>query len=485
LRDIGHPDAAYKSQPLALSPDGRSLALVLNRADPGSNSYCRALVMVSLSGKVRALDQGGDLITAMGTFGGLLTTSGMPETPAPVWSPDGRWIAYLRRDHGVTQLWRVHTEGGAEREEPARPVTQSPVDIETFTWSPSGNRLIYAATPALVEAEQAIDREGRQGWLGDARIIPNYRARPMVSALLPKEVFTVDMENGSVGIASPADRRLLAASADNGLSARSSTGFHAWTEHVSGNPLSPLRLLVEDMAGKRIACTAPDCSGRLEGMWWSPDGHSLVILRREGWNGGQMGLLRWVPGAPAFHRILLTDDVLMGCLPRGEALVCTSENAVTPRRVVEVDLRRGEQRTVYDPNPEFRNLRLGRVTRLTWTNDIGLPAWGDLVLPPDYTPGTRLPMVITQYRSQGFLRGGTGDEYPIHALAARGFAVLSLERPPLYGSNNPEFHTRDEIRAAGIEHWNERRSLLSSLVTGVKAVLSRASSIRRGSASPA
>ncbi len=36
-------------------------------------------------------------------------------------------------------------------------------------------------------------------------------------------------------------------------------------------------------------------------------------------------------------------------------------------------------------------------------------------------------MVIVQYRSRGFLRGGTGDEHPIHVLAQNGFAVLSYD----------------------------------------------------------
>jgi dipeptidyl aminopeptidase/acylaminoacyl peptidase len=41
----------------------------------------------------------------------------------------------------------------------------------------------------------------------------------------------------------------------------------------------------------------------------------------------------------------------------------------------------------------------------------------------------RYPLVITTYRSgdSRFLRGGSGDEYPIQVLAANGFAVLSFD----------------------------------------------------------
>src|SRR3546814_5256233 len=37
-------------------------------------------------------------------------------TAAPVtprWEPAGRWIAYLKREHGLTQVWRVDVGTGA------------------------------------------------------------------------------------------------------------------------------------------------------------------------------------------------------------------------------------------------------------------------------------------------------------------------------------------------------------------------------------
>jgi hypothetical protein len=73
-----------------------------------------------------------------------------------------------------------------------------------------------------------------------------------------------------------------------------------------------------------------------------------------------------------------------------------------------------------------------------------------------------LPLVIVQYDSRGFLRGGTGDEYPIQAMAAQGFAVLSFNRPMWYGSLHKP---KDQIEAlkASINGWADRRSNLSSL----------------------
>lgn len=104
---------------------------------------------------------------------------------------------------------------------------------------------------------------------------------------------------------------------------------------------------------------------------------------------------------------------------------------------------------------------------MLWKNDRGLEAWGDLVLPPGYDGQTRLPLIVVQYTSLGFLRGGTGDEYPIYPLAAEGFAVLSLQQPDMVAKTFPGIRTVEELISAGNKDWAERRSLLSSLETGV------------------
>jgi dipeptidyl aminopeptidase/acylaminoacyl peptidase len=77
--------------------------------------------------------------------------------------------------------------------------------------------------------------------------------------------------------------------------------------------------------------------------------------------------------------------------------------------------------------------------------------------------------VVVQYQSRGFLRGGTGDEYPIHALAARGFAVLSVQRPRFFGAGRARDF--EELMRMHTKDFGERRRVLRSLETGLaKAV---------------
>ena len=196
LRDIGMPDPSYffLPSPLAVSPDGRSIALVLSRGDLATNGYCRALVVIAARGAAapRVVDRGGEMITAIDVKRGLFVNTGFPDLVVPAWSPDGRWIAYLKRIDGVTQLWRARADGGG-----SAAVTRSAVDVERWAWAANGRDLLYASRPGVAEARRALDREAMSGYLYDARVRPNPSPRPQLrEADVPQVVFLADPERG-------------------------------------------------------------------------------------------------------------------------------------------------------------------------------------------------------------------------------------------------------------------------------------------------
>jgi dipeptidyl aminopeptidase/acylaminoacyl peptidase len=109
-------------------------------------------------------------------------------------------------------------------------------------------------------------------------------------------------------------------------------------------------------------------------------------------------------------------------------LACTRENNTTPPNVAAVDMTTGEVRTLVNVNPEFQYLQLGSVRRIDVTNKYGDKFFANLVLPFNYQPGKRYPLIFTTYHSgASFLRGGVGDEYPIQVFAANGFAILDFD----------------------------------------------------------
>ena len=139
---------------------------------------------------------------------------------------------------------------------------------------------------------------------------------------------------------------------------------------------------------------------------------------------------------------------------------------------MRLDPATGRRETLFDPNPEFAYLTLGKTERLHWRNKFGLETIGDLVFPVGYRPGETYPLVVVQYDTRGFLRGGTGDEYPIQAFANRGYAVLSYSHPHFPADKLGAKNFADSGRL-DLENFAYRRNLQSSIETGVKILVDR------------
>lgn len=115
------------------SPDGRRAAVVVTRADREQDRDVTTIDVVDLaSGERTALTQG-------------------PGDRSPRWSPDGRWLAFLRGADGPAQVWLLPLAGG----EPHR-LTELPLGATELAWSPDGTRLAVAA-PELPDGAQPHD----------------------------------------------------------------------------------------------------------------------------------------------------------------------------------------------------------------------------------------------------------------------------------------------------------------------------------------
>jgi len=474
LRDIGRPDGALvgNARPLSPSPDGRRIAFMMMRADPATNGYCIGLATMDAKpgSSPRLIHQGGDIILGAGDYRGVILSTGYPVLLAPAWSPDGKWIAFLRRDHGSTQLWLVAPDGQA-----AHPLTRSPVDIEQFAWNADGTALIYSSRQGQVAERESAAQEALAGFRYDDRYVPMMSDKPMPIAAIPLSVTRLTLADGQVQPGNAADRALLPPDPIHydvePIIAKADDGRRAIAQNSTPNPVSPMEISVTTAVGGTIACSSPTCQGRFTGLWWMPHGGPLLFLRREGWNFGTMVLYRWQPGAGAPQRVFGTNDVISGCVAAVARLTCLRESATVPARIVRIDPGSGRSDLLYDPNPGFASIRFGKVERLEWRNDRGLEVKGDLVLPPGYGGGKRLPLIITTYRSNGFLRGATGNEYPIHLFAEHGFAVLALDRPlPVFAAKRTEGDPV-KLREANDRDWAERWSMQSSVMVGVQHVI--------------
>ena len=479
MRDIGPVGpSAIDARLFTVSPDGRHVAFQLRQADPGRNSYCLAMVVQELrtGAKPRVVDVGGDFIRIHHDLQGMADfPSGMARPITARWSADGRWIAFLKRVGDTTQVWRAEINGRR-----SEPITRSEDDVEDFRLTSDGQTLIYSARPALAAAYAAIANEALSGFHYDDRYVPLSRSRPYPAAPVPRVVYAQNIKTGPLRKASEAEASQLPVSPVSEASwhaSRTSDGRRAWLA-VPSTTFYPSfgRLTADDARGQPVTCADVTCDN-VSGPWWTTAGR-VRFFRREGWADGSTAIYEWAPGADAPRRLYVTDDVLVDCEPSGDGLLCLREGSLTPRRLERLDPLTGERQIVFDPNPEFGSLTLGRTERLHLSNSFGRPSIADLVLPVGYQHGVRYPLIVVQYDTRGFLRGGTGDDYPIQAFANRGYAVLSVSRPKMVSleSSGGDVVALERGNLAGFDH---RRSALSSIEAGVRLV------IERGIADPA
>ncbi len=474
LRDIGPVSGSFDAAILGVSPDGSRVAFQVRRGEAGTSGYCLGMFVLNIRGITNPLlvDQGGTFINASNGFAGLTAMpAGYAAIVTPRWSPDGRWIAFLRRDQGVTQVWRARSTGGF-----SEPVTQLSYDATDFRWTSDGRSLVVAGRPSLADQRQAVEMEATRGFLFDDRFNPVRGNAPFPRDPAPTEYVMVDAETHQIRPSTGAERDIVDPKGktlpnDAMFFTQSPAGDTSWASPVDPTALKPSTVLHIKMAsGRERICETTVCDG-VVGLWWSTDGREVRFLKREGWQNSQLALYRWRLSRATPERIMLTDDYLIGCQAAGDDLICARETALRPRHLVRLD-RLGRIHELFDPNPEFASIRLGTVERLRWRNSYGLEAYGDLVLPPDYRPGERLPLVVVGYISRGFLRGGVGDEYPIFPFAAHGFAVLSFNRPSDIGFSKGA-KTYDDVDRLNLQGWADNRSVEDAMETGIELVVAK------------
>ncbi|MGB6449411.1 MAG: Atxe2 family lasso peptide isopeptidase [Steroidobacteraceae bacterium] len=441
LKDIGGEAGV-----ISVSPDGGLVAFQIQQADFIADTYRSNWYVVRASGGAAPVrvGSGGDLILSPAPFGRL---DGARADIQAKWSPDGQWIAYLRKDGDQVQVWRSRADGTREEQ-----VSHTDANVLDFVWRPDGRAIYVQVGRSRREMAREDGEEGRRGYLLDDRFVPGYSTRPLWvpcgenlwrAPLVSSQRCTP--RTWVVKFGSP-ERE---ASAEEGQAYRTLTTPErppevgagrivrgiawnrdhtraAWLENLSPRDKpgfgAPLTLLVDNRP-----CSAPQCVGQLEAVWWH--GTDVVFLRREGWAHSVRALYVWRPGTGSPRRIYRADSELSSCAIAGDRLLCLQETPTTPRKIVSIRLEGGRVDTVFDPNPDFAGYALGRVEKLEVSDGFGNQGFGHLVYPPDFNASCRYPLVIVQYRSRGFLRGGIGNEYPIYPLAAAGFLVFSSDGP--------------------------------------------------------
>ena len=475
LRDIG---GATGEQVFTISPDGRRAAMQVHRADPDTNSYCVATIVIELRPGARPIvvDQGHDLIRYTATIRGRMDyPHGIARTITPRWSPDGRSIAYLKKGGGNIQAWLAATDGSG-----ARRLTELPEGVDDLRFTTDGRALVLSTRPDAPARYAAVEAEGVTGFHYDGRFAPLIQLKPFPPGPAPTIYTALDLASGAMRPATSAEADLYP---NDAFAAVNQGSVRAISRSGAVATLTPApdqrgmlehkeRLTVVTADGRSFVCAAATCGSHIDDHWWSADARRIVFLRRQGTAGETSAFYTWAPGDREPRLIHTTSDLLTGCSPVGRLVACMRETSLRPAHLVLLDLVTGKSRVVLDPNPGFSSLQLGRVERLPIRDAFGASLFADLVYPVGYRAGIRYPLVVVQYQSIGFLRGGTGDEYPIQALAGRGFMVLSMNRPSVL-AHAPDAQTFLDVDKIYLEGFRHRRGVHSGIELAIAQVVQR------------
>ncbi len=130
LRRVGAP---------AISPDGRQVAFTIRETNWDDNTYETEIWLAAVSGgEARPI------------------TSAAKSSQQPMWSPDGRTLAFVSDRDGTRRIYRLSLDGGeAER------LTDGSEDVSAFAWAPDGASIAFTRIDPV--AQPMKDRDARWG----------------------------------------------------------------------------------------------------------------------------------------------------------------------------------------------------------------------------------------------------------------------------------------------------------------------------------
>jgi dipeptidyl aminopeptidase/acylaminoacyl peptidase len=189
---------------------------------------------------------------------------------------------------------------------------------------------------------------------------------------------------------------------------------------------------------------------RLRDASWDGDGNAVTL--RFSWHDkwGEVERYRRLQGKWSLESVAAADpvtgvtasEVAAQRRKRGDVELVVRQGLNTPPALWSSDTRDGTSRRLWDPNPQLHTMQLGKASLYHWTDKTGYESTGILVLPPDYEPGKRYPLVIQTHGvwEQLFITDGSyTTAMAARPLASSGIVVLQT------GWNATHFAKRQEV----------------------------------------
>ncbi len=441
-----------------ISPDGKSIAVVVSRTNYEQDRYDAELVLIDVA-----------------THAARTLTGGRKGLSQARWSPDGSQLAFLGDAEGKAQIFVMPMNGGDSWQ-----LTKSATGVQQYAWRPGHREIAYAAAdeaPKLtgeerwnksfdiggghfllkeapqpvhawliaVEARASAKRLTSGAWTLPASLPPSPPSAPLAWSPDGKRLALVrvptpynatfdqttvqvlDVESGEI---KPLTGRTK--SENQPIFSPDGTRIAHWYPR-DGVTKNVTEIYVGPAGGGESYSVTRSLDRNVQRAMWRNDSRSLLVSANDGTTTAlwiqpldkparRIGLGKVVPTATFWL------DASMG--PHGE-LVFTGTEPQHPAEVYYLASPEAKPERLTDYNRETAALELGREETVKWENE-GFHMDGVVTYPPDFSAGKKYPMVLYIH---GGPRSCSKEAFSSRAqlLAARGWVVFE---PNYRGSDN-------------------------------------------------
>lgn len=200
---------------------------------------------------------------------------------------------------------------------------------------------------------------------------------------------------------------------------------------------------------------------RLRDASW--EGNTDAITLRFNWHDkwGQVERYRRLNGKWTLQDVLPADpvtafdadDAALSSQKLDHVALSIRQNLNTPPALWASDTRSEESKQLWAPNPQLSQMALGKASLYHWNDKTGYTSTGILVLPPDYRPGNRYPLVIQTHGvwENIFITDGSyTTAMAARPLASAGMVVLQTQWNATHFSERQEASDQVEMFDAAI-----------------------------------
>lgn len=464
--ELADMDKLYTLTDPQISPDGKSVLIVVSKPDTTTNKNKSFIYKVEVvSGAAQQL-----------TYERTLVSS-------PRWSPSGKAIAFIAADaNAKAQLFLLSMNGGE-----AKKITNSPSGVTQFEWSPDGSTFAFVQQDEIINKKQ-IDK-GYDGFE------IKYNSMFLNARPNPSHLWLIPTDSGEA-------KRLTAGSwtvpagAPNSFS-WSPDGknivFQSNESPYSGELIFNIKT-VEVATGKITRITsnqiAPGAMHKERQPVFSPDGKSIAYQRnlenvgygydifvtsptggneinltakidrcffRSEWSTDSKALFvaandfntvsMWIqPLNGTAKKLNLNNLCITGAywynytIGKNNAVAMIASTPQFPNELYFMTNPESAPKQLTNFHQEIKNVRFGKVETFSWKSD-GFTPNGILTFPPDFDPTKKYPLVVEPH---GGPRSTSKESFntSTQLKAAHGYIVF---QPNYRGSDNMGYRFSESI----------------------------------------